>query len=322
LDLLTDAIIASGQVRFGPKPSPESLVAMREVISHWTAKGEPIPFLLGWGSEKPDGSGVDIAELFALKTLSCLNSRVKAYYPAGLQFNIRVEDASAPHLFFERQEAARREAALYTNGFVNLAKVIGVDSFVKVLPESTMTTETSFNIQADGILPVMEQHVNAPEDAAIRQHLLAFGWKVPLSNETIGYFRDRYAKLYPDKTEAQQKHLLARYFAGALARHSLGITGVDKAWQGKFLELSFVQATPGIGADRSLRRIYYRTMPSNITSNHCPAWRSKGYLKINGEVTASLASYSHLDGLTFNPNVITLTDGTISQSVQADYVIV
>jgi hypothetical protein len=40
--------------------------------------------------EKPDGSGVDIAELFALKTLSGLNERVKKFYPRGVRFNIRM----------------------------------------------------------------------------------------------------------------------------------------------------------------------------------------------------------------------------------------
>ncbi len=320
LDLLTDAIIASGQVRLGPKPSPESLVAIREVISYWTAKGEPIPFLVGWGSEKPDGSGVDVAELFALKTLSCLNARVKTYYPQGAAFNIRVEDASAPHLFFDRMEAARREAAHYTAGFVNLSKVLGVSSFVHVRPESSMISEDTFNHEADKILPAMEAHVINPDDVAIRSHLLSFGWKVPLSSETIGYYTDRYAKLYPDLTDAQQKHLLARYFAGALARHSLGITGIDKAWQGKFLELSFVQPTPGIGAERAKRRLYYRTMPCSITSNHMSAWRAKGYLKVGAEVTASLTSFSNKE-LQFNPNMITLSGEGITQNVQADYIV-
>ena len=323
LDLLTDAIVGTGQVRFGSKPSPESLVSMREVISHWTNLNAPIPFLIGWGSEKPDGSGIDLAELFAMKTLNCLNARVKQFYPQGVQFNVRVEDASAPHLFFERREAARKEAALYTNGFVNLAKVLGVDSFVKLLPESTMIEEATFNKEADSILPFMEQHVNDVNNEGIRYQLARLGWKVPLSNDTIGYFTDRYAKLYPELTKAQQMHLLARYFAGALARHSLGITGIDKAWQGKFLELSFVQPTPGIGTHRALRRLYYRTLPCSISSNHVPAWRGKGYLKMEhgDEVSASVISFNCLEGLNFNKNVITLTDGNISQDVQADYIV-
>ena len=320
LELLTDAIIASGQVRLGPKPSPESLVAIREIITHWTAKGEPIPFLVPWGSEKPDGSGIDIAELMAMKTLNCLQHRVTEFYKPGVQFRIRVEDASAPHLFFDRQEQARAEAAHYTAGFVNLARTIGVDAFVKVTPESSMISEDTFNRKADEVLPVMEGHVNDPMNELYRATLFNHGWKVPLSMDTIGYYTDRYAKLYPDKTDKEQKHLLARYFSGALARHALGITGACKEWGGKFIELSFTQPTPGIGTNRALRRIYYRTMPCSITSNHMPAWRAKGFLKINGEVTASLTNFNN--PLPFNHNTVTLSDGDNTQEVQADYVVV
>ena len=320
LELLTDAIVASGQIRFGPKPSPESLVAIREVITHWTSKGEPIPFLIGWGSEKPDGSGIDIAELMAMKTLNCLQHRVQQYYAPGVRFSIRVEDASAPHLFFDRQEQARIEAAHYTAGFVQLSRVLGINDFVKVTPESSMISEDTFNRKADEVLPVMEGHVNEPHNELYRATLFNHGWKVPLSTDTIGYYLDRYAKLYPDKDQKARNHLLARYFAGALARHALGITGACKEWGGKFLELSFVAPTPGIGVHRALRRIYYRTMPCSITSNHMPAWRAKGFLKINGSVTASLTSFNNHE-LSFNPHHVTLTDGSTSQEVQADYVV-
>lgn len=321
LDLLTDAIIASGQVRFGPKPSPESLVAIREIITLWTSKKQPIPFLIGWGSEKPDGSGIDIAEVMAMKTLSCLQHRVQQYYTPGVQFAIRVEDASAPHLFFDRQEQARIDASRYTSGFLNLAKVLGISDFVKIIPESSMISEETFNRMADEVLPAMEAHVNDPMNNRHREVLFDYGWKIPLSQETIGYYLDRYQKLYPELNQTQRNHLLARYFAGALSRHTLGITGANKAWDGKFLELSFVAPTPGIGVSRAMRRIYYRTMPCNITTNHMPAWRAKGYLKINGEVTSSLTSF-HNKEFTFNPHVITLEDGELKQDVQADYIVV
>ncbi len=320
LDLLTGAIIASGKVRFGPQPSPESQVAIREVISHWMAKGEPIPFLVPWGSEKPNGTGVDVAELMALKTLTCLNHRIRKFYSAGAVFRIRVEDASAPHLFFDRVEAARREAALYTNGFVTLAKAIEVDKFVNIVPESTMTTEQDFSRKADEILPVMSEHVINPSNQWAIDKLAAFGWRVPLSADTLGYYLERYAKLYPDKSGEEKNFILARYFSAALARIALGVTGVHKDWGKEYLELSFAQPTPGIGANRGLRRLYYRTMPSHITSNHMPAWRAKGYLKINGHVTASLTSF-HDTELEFNPNVVMMSNGELSQDVQADYVV-
>lgn len=320
LDLLTEAIVASGQVRFGPKPSPESLVAIRQIISYWTERSKPIPFLMAWGSEKSDGSGVDIAEMFALKTLSCLNHRVQSFYQPGVEFNIRVEDASAPHLFFDRMEQARLEAARYTNGFVNLAKVIGVSDFIHIIPESTITTEENFNKKADEILPHMRNHVADPTSGPTRERLLTYGWKTPLTEETVKWYYDRYEKLYTGKDKHELQDLLARYFAGALARYALNMRGDNPAWQNQYLELSFTAPTPGIAANRALRRIYYRTMPSSITSLHMPAWRAKGYLKINGEVSAALASFND-KGNAYNPNTLVLSDGKIEQTIQADYIV-
>lgn len=319
LDLLTEAIVASGQVRFGPKPSPESLVAIREIITHYVSNSQPIPFLIPWGSEKPDGTGVDIAELFALKTIVCLQKRITNYYPAGIRAHVRIEDASAPHLFFENPEKARRDAALYTTGLVTLARIV-TPGFVVMRPESTMTTEEAFNAIADAILPHMLSHVTDPDNPVALASLQTYGWRVPLTPDTLQFYLDRYTKLYPDKTMAERRAILARYFAGALTRITLGITGADPAWNGRFLELAFTAPTPGIGAQRGLRRVYYRTMPSNITSNHMAAWRAKGYLRLGEEVSASLASFHQTD-LALNSNTITLSGNGYTQDVQADYVI-
>lgn len=235
LELLTDAIIASGQIRLGPRPSPESLVAIREVITHWISKGEPIPFLIGWGSEKPDGSGIDIAELMAMKTLSCLHHRVSQYYHPGVVFSIRVEDASAPHLFFDRKEQARIEAAHYTAGFVNLARTLGINSFVKITPELSMISEETFNHKADEVLPAMEAHVENPTDEIVREYLLKFGWKVPLSFETIGYYLERTPSSIPIKTKrlaiiCSPVILLGRLLGTLLESLGLASLGMANSW--------------------------------------------------------------------------------------------
>lgn len=332
LDLLTEAIVGSGQVRFGPKPSPESLVSIREVISFWMQRNQPIPFLSAWGSEKPDGSGIDVAELFALKTLSCLNSRVKQFYSPGIQMTIRVEDASAPHLFFEDMDAARKNAAVYTQGFINLVRALGIantsgtdNSFLNILPETKMTSEAAFNARADEILPVMEAHLSNLSDEVVRGKIREFGWREPVNQETVDFYFDRYSRLYPSKSEAEHRYILARYLSGALARHSLKIMGVDASWERMYLELSFAPPAPGLDAGRAKRRLYYRTLPSSITNNHCAAWRSKGYLKISSnspdEVNVQLTSFNKVQELDLNDNVIYFSNGEVSQEVKADYVV-
>jgi hypothetical protein len=278
----------------------------------------PIPFLVGWGSEKPDGSGVDVAELCALKQLACLNERVSRYYKPGIQVNIRVEDASAPHLFVDDQDVARRNAKLYTDGFVGLVSVLELP-FIKAVPESTLTNEKAFNAEADQWVDLMRDHITDPFNESAAQVLAIGGWN-PLHPETIEFYARRYEKLYPHYTLGQRIYAMARYFAGAFARVRLGITGADTSWNKRFIELSFTGPTPGFDPARTLRRIYYRTMPCSITSNHIPAWRAKGFLKINGECSAGLTTFGTKD-YAFNPHTITLTNGETSQVVQADYVV-
>ena len=322
LELITEAIVASGQIRYGPVPSPESLVAMRQIIRHWMEQSRPIPVLIAWGSEKPDSTGIDVAELSALKTLISLQERVKVHYPPGLQINIRIEDASAPHLFFERVDAARQEAKLYTYGFVTLIGILGLSNFIKPVPESTLISEDHFNAFADSIMPLMSAHVYLPEDPKPLQELAArkLHW-TPITQETVNWYLHCYEKLYPNASKPDRLHRLARYFTGALARRAMKITGEETCWQTNFLELSFLSVPPGVDTSRYTRRIQYRTLPSSITSNHMPPWRAKGYLRVGKtEVTAALASYRAPNA--YNQFQITLEKDGISQVVQTDYVVV
>ena len=321
LELVTDAIVASGQIRYGPVPSPESLVAMREVIRHYVGQSLPIPFVSPWGSEKPDGTGVDVAELGAIKTLCCLNARVKAVYPPGVEFSLRVEDLCAPHLFFERMDEARREAKLYTDGLIALVKVLGVNSFITVSPDSLISDEPTFNALADYILPAMEYHlkdINSPKPIA---ELKALGWDKPVAQETIDHYLAGYEKLYPDRDMKFKIHVLARYFASSLARKKMGMTGVLPRWKGKYLDLYFGKTPPGLEPTRYLRRIHYRTLPCSITTNHMAPWRAKGYLRIgDNKVTAALASCR--EDIALNKFQITLENNGLQQAVQTDYIVV
>ena len=317
LNLLTTAILASGQVRYGPMPEPESLVAIRQVIFDYTSNNEPIPFITGWGSEKPNGSGIDIAELFALRTLNALRERVTSYYLPGIQVNMRIEDVSAPHLFFDRMDKARQEALLYTSGLVGLVQVLDFDTWLHPIPESTLISEAAFNKAADSILPTMQAHLLEPSNKKQIDLLRELGFTNPLTDATIQYYMERYMHLYPSETTEQKQYRLARYFSAIVARKQLKLTGRSDKWR-DHLELAFNPPAPGFPAGR--KRIYYRTMPSAITSNHMAPWRSKGYLKVGQQVKASLTSFDNKE-LAFNENTITIDNSIITQDVVADYII-
>jgi hypothetical protein len=56
-------VVGTGQTRFGPLPSPESLVAIRDHLRRRIADRDPIRLLVPWGSKKPTNTAtVDLAE--------------------------------------------------------------------------------------------------------------------------------------------------------------------------------------------------------------------------------------------------------------------
>jgi hypothetical protein len=322
IDLLTDEVLGTKQTRYGPKPSPESIVAIRDIIRHYVSQRLPIPFMVPWGSEKPNGSGIDVAELSALKTIHALQNRISSHYQAGAVFNIRLEDASAPHLFDDKDEA-RKNAKLYTDAFVKLVYVLGIDGFVKAIPESTLTTEETFNAEADSIVPYMEQALKALQfgnEAEGKALLQSLGWSGSITQEMRDYYYGQYAKLYPHHSIEGHIKILARYFAGSLARYRLKIRGDAPEWQGKFLDLSFPAPIPGT-AQLFNRRIYYRTVPSEFTSNHMPAWRAKGYLTINNDNEATPKLGSFFEQRTYNTHCMKLRRDNVEVKVQADYIL-
>lgn len=320
VDLITSEILGTRQQRYGPKPSPEVLVSIRDVIRDYTDRMQPIPFLVPWGSEKPNGGGVDLAELWALKMLRCLSLRVSAHYMPGLVFRIRVEDASAPHLFFDRMQQAREDAKYYSDAFEGLVTVLELNDFIECVRESSLVTEAKFNDEADSIVPALEAYIRDRANAHAFEQMIAMGWKGDVAPETIEFYFCQFKKLYPADDDDKRAHRLARYFAAALTRKRLMLTGAHLGWGRNYIELAFFSSPPGTAAHFG-RRIYYRTVPSSITANHMPPWRSKGYMLITNEneLCPKLASFN--DPQEYNQNQVTLVNGDNSVNVQADYIV-
>lgn len=320
LEGVSAAIFATNRIRYGAMPPPESQVAIREVIRHYIERGEPIPFLSPWGSEKPNGTGIDIAELCAIKTLMCLNARVSEFYKPGIFVNVRVEDVEAPHLFYDRMQQARDEAKLYTDGLVNLVSALGL-SFIRITPNSTLVDEGTFNSLADSIVPAVERHLEDVSDMRKFRELHMEGWDKPVAQETVEFYMGGYQRLYPDRSVEVHRHILARYLSGALARFKLGITGALKEWNGKFLEVYFGKTPPGLAASRYARRLHYRTVPSCFTEQHNAPWRSKGYLAIdnNGKATPKLSTFK--EQRNYNHFALRFCDGDKRIIVQSDYIL-
>jgi len=86
-----------------------------------------------------------------------------------------------------------------------------------------------------------------------------------------------------------------------------------------YLQLAFVLPIPGAPKSLTAKRVYYRTMPADLTKSHVPYWRAKGYFKINGNVKSSLTNWH--DPLDFNSFMMHLNGNEETVAVTGDYVI-
>lgn len=327
IDRLSSEILATKDVRYGPKPSPESQTLIRKVIRKYVELQHPIPFLSPWGSEKSDGSSIDIAEVCALRTIESLQDRIVSHFKPGIIVNIRLEDVSAPHLFYHTPNVARANARKYCFDFESLVRVMNFSSFINPVKESSLVDEAAFNEMADSIVPTMSDYVaaikseNSQRADLIFSRLEKMGWKGNLSLEVVNYYLCRIEKLNPAELISQRLYTLARYLSGSLARTRLGIRCDDPTWCGDFIDLAF---NPPIRKKDNYfsRRVVYRTIPCHLSSHHMPPWRSKGYLEIDndGEVCPKLASF--LDDLSYRSGYMTMNNAHgDSVKIKCDYIL-
>lgn len=320
VDLIADEIMGTKNTRYGAKPSVETQFAIREVIREKVSKDLPIPFMVPWGSQKPGGGHVDIAELGALRVLANLHENIKEHYNPGAQFNIRVEDVSAPWLYFDDPDTARQRTQKYTAQLSALNAVLSTDRTVRIVNEASLTTEETFASTATDYLVPFLGAIRERSEVSLKA-LTLMGWSGGINQESMDYYMRTYQKLYPSATQQQNEYRLARYYAGALARKRLGIRGDDALWEGKFVDLSFVQPIPGTSATFG-RRVFYRTIPGEFTTLHIPPWRAKGYLSISKDdsVTPKLTTWS--DKQQFHEFCMTLQGvNGLEVNVQADYIL-
>jgi hypothetical protein len=185
LEAISAALFATGQIRYGPKPRPEGLVAIRDIIRKAIEANNPIPILTPFGSRKTRlEEPLDIAEIFALKQIACLQKRITAFYRPGIQVNIRLEDSTGPYVFVDEGEASRFAEAAYCSTFIKLNHILGFDSFIHPILESTLFTERALTELADQFLPEMINYLAFSDMYGVESREDSPSWK--RSNLLIG----------------------------------------------------------------------------------------------------------------------------------------
>lgn len=181
--------------------------------------------------------------------------------------------------------------------------------------ESVIESMFRFISDTDGI---PDEH---KDKTASYKALALLGWAGIIPDRQREYYRERYQRMYGMTEREQQNRLLARYFTSALVRHQIKGLGDDPAWNGRFIQVNFDPAVPGAPSGLVSRRLYYRAVPTTMTTNTVAPWRGKGYYRIQegGEVKLGLTSWkTPMDYTSFT---VELSDETRSVHIDADYVI-
>lgn len=342
LEVISDIFIGTKDNRFGPVPSPEFQVTMREAIKQAIDKNEPIPVLVPWGSIKAKFEELlDIAELSAIGQLNQLNSMVKQVYPLGLDVVVRIEDTSGFSLFQleDKDDMVMIGTEAYSKSLEDVITIVaesvdnGKSSHIfRGIRESSMKNAKAFSHTADAYASIMLEylhdshqliHVSPSKvvDLLSYKALVQLGWRGTVSPEQRDYYLNSYKKNYQDWDNDRLMKRLALYLGGSLARHKLDMTGKQSYWD-KFIQLAFVPPIQGLPEGYNRNYIYYRTVPLSNARTHMPPWRAKGYLCITRDnVSNKLVSFNDPLVNELEKGQVKLEGANKNVVIQTDYLI-
>ncbi len=297
-EAVSSAVFGTKQRRFGPMPSPETQVAVRDVLR----TTETALFYLPWGCSKlHEGVGLDLLEFTALKQLRCLSEELLRFGKQST-FVFRVEDLADRWLFGDARLPAIEQ---YATQFQQLVRVMLPNAKVEL--ESYFTTYAAFSGHAAAYAPVFYRYLTGAGDSAGLREL---GWLGDVSEEQRAHYREMYSLFYPGK---DPNRLLANYFAGVLARVALKATAQPTT---PHIQLAFAPPVPGDPTKRV--QLHYRTMPERYTHTHRAPWNARGYVQIGEDNRCTPKIMGFNEQLELTPQTIRFGD----VELEAPYVLI
>ena len=335
-EILTNIIVGTKDVRYGPIPIPEFLVTTRKAISYAIANDMAIPILVPWGSIKANfSSTLDIGEVSALRGLIELNLTVKRFYKKGLEIVIRVEDLSGYTLFSLEgdQNLINQAIDKYSADLSKLVTILSPDKSLRTSLETSMENANKFQERFAENSIVIENYLQAtkamilyaPDQVTITpeyRRLQELGWKGTISFEQREHYISTYKKVYQDWNEDKHIKRLAMYLGGSLTRHQLKMTGVPEYWK-HFILLSFTPPIKGLPEGYNANYIYYRTLPASQARTHISPWRGKSYFKIYGNnLCPKMTSWNDYELIAqLIPSQVQLSNEKHTVTIQTDYIV-
>lgn len=309
-EAVVSQIVGTKQSRFGPTPSPEVLVTIRDAVRRSMEAQVPIHVLIPWGASKQGNYGIDLAEVFALKQIKKLVDGVSAHYKPGIRATIRVEDLTDQLLFGENY---KHKVVAYTHELAKLALIIGGSAVYSEteLVQITGNSPKFFMDEVNSKSDKLYQAIKHGNEHGCVDALSEIGWTGGLPLAQMEYYQKVYSRLYPSRSDHWRNDKIATYFAASLVRRQMGATGGGAT----SVILCFAKPVPAANQDR---RVYYRTLPERYQNTHYSPWLAKGFVRIRGrEAAPAIVGWD--EERNFRHQTLTLSSGSVSASVEADY---
>ena len=299
VDSILQEFVGTKKIRLGACPNDASLRLMHNAIDRCVGEARPIPVLIPSAALKlPMGKEMDLAEFSVIRTLTCLQERVRAHYSPGLDVRFRMEDATE-FVLSDGIVGLQQNIALYVRDFRALIRAMGCSGFLNPVCESEMCIPADFVARARELSYIFYEYLGdtdgqkgTHDGIASRKKLTALGWGSDVSQEMRDYLCARYSKLYPGMDTQGQRMAMARFFACILTRRRLNAVGDDPEWPGR-LEISYAPPLPDTPLNGT--RVYYRTVPKCQSANHLAFWQAKGFLKVVDKECIKIGLANHVD---------------------------
>lgn len=329
LEIITSLFISTKENRYGPCPLPEQQVVIRKVIATAIERGDAIPVLIPWGGRKALlTSSIDVAEVSALRQVIKLDEAIKRHYSPGIGVNIRIEDTGAKWLY-RGSEESDYSIDEYSTDLYDLVNVLRGNSLITPIRESNLMDYDTYHTISANRSHVINEYLTASDNSgrlgsgSAFEELQKVGWTGEIPFEQRNYYRNLYLNMDNTLSFANATKKLADYLGGAKARYELNGRAEPKSDYG-FIQLSFVPQIPGAPASIFNNMLYWRTVPTSNGVTHISPWRGKGYLKINNQndIKMKVTSFGNKELIEdLVQEVVTLTNGDYSVSVEADYLL-
>jgi hypothetical protein len=234
-------------------------------------------------------SGIDLAELVALKTLFDIHVAVRSIYAPGLNFTLHLEDiefefmeGNDPLLSYSRDH--------YIDGLQSMIRVLGLQDVFAV---SRMSCKAKDEGELNRWIAQMQDNFKAlnaywyeSEKNGIAGYenyesfkvLRRLGWNGPIPQE----MRNHYLKRINCRQAISHREtvsMVLRNFAGILLHYQENL--LRTASDVEPIKFSFVPPAPGAPVELMTGRIDLRFVPRKVCShvNAAGPWSTKGYFR-------------------------------------------